>query len=151
MQNTMKPINSPDGLFHDGNPYTGELGTVVTSEWLNNVQSAAQSCQDELLTVIRDSGQSADPARKDQLLQSLKKLAGRMSWWCHRILPRQKKAIAMALRLVTWMMSTLSPSRFNSRTVRNMEQKIPGSWVIRRLNWREETVCTGTISAALRW
>lgn len=75
MQNTMKPINSPDGLFHDGNPYTGELGTVVTSVWLNNVQSAAQSCQDELLTVIRDSGQSADPARKDQLLQALKKLA----------------------------------------------------------------------------
>lgn len=75
MQNTMKPINSPDGLFHDGNPYTGELGTVVTSEWLNNVQSAAQSSQDELLTVIRDSGQSADPARKDQLLQALKKLA----------------------------------------------------------------------------
>ena len=75
MQNTMKPINSPDGLFHDGNPYTGELGTVVTSEWLNNVQSAAQSSQDELLTVIRDSGQSADPARKDQLLQAMKKLA----------------------------------------------------------------------------
>ncbi|WON82301.1 MULTISPECIES: phage tail protein [Chromobacterium] len=75
MQNTMKPINSPDGLFHDGNPYTGELGTVVTSEWLNNVQSAAQSSQDELLTVIRDSGQSADPARKDQLLQALRKLA----------------------------------------------------------------------------
>nr|WP_199068472.1 phage tail protein [Chromobacterium sp. ASV5] len=75
MQDTLKPIASPDNLFHDGNPYTGELGTVVTSEWLNNAQSAIQSTQQEVLSVLKDSGQTPDPKRQDQLLQAVKKIA----------------------------------------------------------------------------
>ncbi|MGC0152981.1 phage tail protein [Chromobacterium vaccinii] len=67
----LKPINSPDNLFHDGNPSTGELGTIVAADWLNGVQSAAQ----ELLTVIKNSGQIPDPARKDQLLQAVQNIA----------------------------------------------------------------------------
>ena len=75
MQETMKPINSADGLFHDGNPYSGELGTVVTSDWLNGAQSAIQSSQQELLSVIKSSGQKTDPARQDQLLQAVQNIA----------------------------------------------------------------------------
>ncbi|OWY38049.1 hypothetical protein CEK28_14065 [Xenophilus sp. AP218F] len=75
MQDTLKPIASPDNLFHDGNPYSGELGTVVTSEWLNNAQSAIQSAQQEVLSVLKDSGQTPDPKRQDQLLQAVKKIA----------------------------------------------------------------------------
>ena len=75
MQDQLKPINSPDGLFHDGNPYTGELGTVVTSEWLNGMQSAVQSAQQEVLTLLKTSGQSPDPSRKDQLQQAVQNIA----------------------------------------------------------------------------
>ncbi len=75
MQEPMKPINSADGLFHDGNPYSGELGTVVTSDWLNGAQSAIQATQQELLTVIKSNGQKTDPSRQDQLLQAMQNLA----------------------------------------------------------------------------
>ncbi|WP_053073664.1 tail fiber protein [Chromobacterium violaceum] len=75
MQDQLKPINSPDGQFHDGNPYSGELGTVVTSEWLNGMQSAVQSTQQEMLTLLKTSGQSPDPSRKDQLQQAVQNIA----------------------------------------------------------------------------
>ncbi|MDE1713882.1 phage tail protein (plasmid) [Chromobacterium amazonense] len=75
MQDQLKPITSPDGLFHDGNPATGELGTIVTSDWLNGVQSAVQTTQQELLSVIKSNGQNPDPARKDQLLQAVQNIA----------------------------------------------------------------------------
>ena len=75
MQEPLKPINTPDALFHDGNPTSGALGTVVGADWLNNVQSAVIANQEELLSVVKSSGQSADPARKDQLLQAVKQIA----------------------------------------------------------------------------
>ena len=75
MQNQLKPINSSDGQFQDGNPYTGALGTVVTSEWLNGVQSAVQSTQRELLKLLQDSKQDADSNRDDQLLQAVRNIA----------------------------------------------------------------------------
>ncbi|AVG15161.1 hypothetical protein CFN79_04400 [Chromobacterium vaccinii] len=75
MQDQLKPINSPDGQFHDGNPYTGELGTVVTSEWLNGMQSAVQSAQQEMMTLLKTSGQNPDPSRKDQLQQAVQNIA----------------------------------------------------------------------------
>ncbi|RBJ76635.1 hypothetical protein C3L29_031795, partial [Pseudomonas sp. MWU12-2534b] len=75
MQAPMKLINSADGLFHDGNPYSGELGTVVTSDWLTGAQSAIQATQQELLTVIKSNGQKTDPSRQDQLLQAMQNLA----------------------------------------------------------------------------
>lgn len=34
----MERINTADGLFHEGNPATGEKGTKVTAEWLNALQ-----------------------------------------------------------------------------------------------------------------
>ncbi|UTH76012.1 phage tail protein [Chromobacterium sp. IIBBL 290-4] len=75
MQDQLKSITSPDGLFHDGNPATGDFGTIVTSEWLNGVQSAVQSTQQEVLSVIKSNGQNPDPSRKDQLLQAVQNIA----------------------------------------------------------------------------
>ena len=34
----MERIDSPDGLFHEGNPAVGEKGTKVTAVWLNAIQ-----------------------------------------------------------------------------------------------------------------
>lgn len=75
MQEALKPINTPDTLFHDGNPTTGELGTIVSADWLNNLQQATRSTQEELIALIKDSGQALDANRKDQLLQAVKKMA----------------------------------------------------------------------------
>ncbi|WP_252321493.1 MULTISPECIES: hypothetical protein [Symbiopectobacterium] len=73
MQNQMPPIQSPDNTFHDGNPLTGELGTIVTALFMNNVQSAIRNAQAEILAVLADAGVSVDPAKSDQLLTALKK------------------------------------------------------------------------------
>ncbi|MCD5360703.1 tail fiber protein [Chromobacterium aquaticum] len=75
MQEALKPINTPDTLFHDGNPTTGELGTIVSADWLNKLQQATRSTQEELIALIKDSGQALDANRKDQLLQAVKKMA----------------------------------------------------------------------------
>ncbi|WP_440216327.1 tail fiber protein [Chromobacterium piscinae] len=76
MQDPIKPVPTPDQKFHDGNPSTGELGTIVSASWLNTVQSAIQTTQQEVLSVINsNNGQQADPARQDQLLQAIKQLA----------------------------------------------------------------------------
>ncbi|BBH15324.1 hypothetical protein ACSVCE_21380 [Chromobacterium haemolyticum] len=75
MQEALKPINTPDTLFHDGNPTTGELGTIVSADWLNNLQQATRSAQEELISLIKDSGQTLDANRRDQLLQAVKQLA----------------------------------------------------------------------------
>ncbi|WP_199155492.1 pyocin knob domain-containing protein [Chromobacterium sp. ASV23] len=75
MQDPIKPIPTPDQKFHDGNPASGELGTIVSADWLNNVQSALQATQQEVLSVLKDTGQASDPARQDQLLQAVKKIA----------------------------------------------------------------------------
>ncbi|UGA39900.1 hypothetical protein JOS77_11220 [Chromobacterium haemolyticum] len=76
MQEALKPINTPDALFHDGNPTTtGELGTIVSADWLNSLQQATRSAQEELISLIKDSGQLLDASRKDQLLQAVKQVA----------------------------------------------------------------------------
>ncbi|MGR2681045.1 hypothetical protein [Chromobacterium haemolyticum] len=75
MREVIKPVPTPDALFHDGNPSSGELGTIVGADWLNNVQSAVIANQEELLSVVKSSGQSANPARKDQLLQAVQQIA----------------------------------------------------------------------------
>ena len=75
MREVIQPVPTPYELFHDGNPSSGELGTIVGADWLNNVQSAVIANQEELLSVVKSSGQSANPARKDQLLQAVQQIA----------------------------------------------------------------------------
>ena len=74
MQDRIPSIDSPDGLFHDGNPATGEMGTIVPSAHLNNVQSGIQDLQTEAITLLAAAGMQPEPARKNQWLQALKVL-----------------------------------------------------------------------------
>lgn len=76
MQNLMPPINTPDNLFHDGNPLTGEQGTIVTAEHLNNEQSAIRNIQSEILSVMTDSGITPESDNQHQLLDALKLIIG---------------------------------------------------------------------------
>ncbi|MEQ9889012.1 phage tail protein [Pectobacterium zantedeschiae] len=72
MQNPMPPVDTPDKAFHDGNPLTGELGTIVTALFMNNVQSAIRNVQAEVISVLADAGITVDPNKTDQLLAALK-------------------------------------------------------------------------------
>ena len=74
MQSLMPPIDSSDNLFHNGNPLTGEKGTIVTADFLNNTQSAIRDAQTELIAVMTAAGLKPDSATAGQLLTSLKKL-----------------------------------------------------------------------------
>lgn len=60
----MQKIDTPDGLFHDGNPAIGELGTILRAAWLNAVQN-------ELLAVLAEVGIAPDATKYDQLLQAV--------------------------------------------------------------------------------
>lgn len=74
MRPLMPPVQTPDNLFHDGNPLSGELGTIVDAEHLNNVQGAVRDAQSELITVLNAAGINVDPSKQNQLLTALKAL-----------------------------------------------------------------------------
>ncbi|WP_175857030.1 hypothetical protein [Burkholderia anthina] len=63
----MQRINTPDGNFHAGNPATGELGTIVTKEFM-------QAVQDEIATAVEGAGFELDPNDNGQLLDAIKTL-----------------------------------------------------------------------------
>lgn len=65
----MDRIDSPDGLFHEGNPATGQKGTKVTDDFLNDVQ-------EEICNVIEAAGIVLAPATRDQLLTAIQRLSG---------------------------------------------------------------------------
>lgn len=74
MQNLMPPINTPDQLFHDGDPTQGIEGTLVTADYLNNQQGATRDLQQELLNVLGNAHIQPDPKKTDQLLTALRAL-----------------------------------------------------------------------------
>jgi hypothetical protein len=60
----MQRIDSNDGLFHDGDPFNGVSGTMVTADWLT-------SQQEELANVVEAAGIVLDPNDNGQLLAAL--------------------------------------------------------------------------------
>lgn len=76
MQSLMPLIPTPDNLFHDGNPLTGEQGTIVTAEHLNNEQSAIRDIQTEILAVLADAKLIPNPDTPHQLLDALNLIIG---------------------------------------------------------------------------
>ncbi|HIE3656088.1 TPA: phage tail protein [Yersinia enterocolitica] len=74
MKNIMPPINTPDNAFHDGNPATGEQGTIVPGLWLNNVQGATRNTQQELISVLNEAGIEIDESINNQLSLAILKL-----------------------------------------------------------------------------
>lgn len=56
MKPTMPPINSSDNLFHDGDLATQRDGTPVTAEHLNNVQASVIDVQNELKSILTQTG-----------------------------------------------------------------------------------------------
>ena len=61
MRPLMPPVQTPDNLFHDGDPSTGDLGTIMEAEHLNNVQAALRDVQAELISVLTAAGVEPNP------------------------------------------------------------------------------------------
>lgn len=71
MKNIMPPINTPDKSFHDGNPATGEQGTIVSAEWLNDAQGSIRNTQQELISVLTEAAIEIDENKTNQLLRAI--------------------------------------------------------------------------------
>ncbi|BEN61907.1 hypothetical protein SMKC069_45980 [Serratia marcescens] len=74
MQTLMPPINTEDGLFHEGNPSQGTQGTIVTALHLNNQQAATRDIQKELTAVLAEAGMLPDGTKPNQVLLAIQKL-----------------------------------------------------------------------------
>ena len=74
MQDLMPPINTQDSIFHDGDPTTGQLGTIVTALWLNNVQAATRDVQAEIKNVLAKAGMTPDPKKTNQLADAISQI-----------------------------------------------------------------------------
>lgn len=76
MQNLMPPIDTTDHAFHDGDPTTGQLGTIVTAAWLNNVQGATRDIQAEIIAVLTKAGIQPNPQKQNQLAEAISQIIG---------------------------------------------------------------------------
>ncbi|EDQ5930004.1 hypothetical protein XY32_003181 [Salmonella enterica subsp. enterica] len=71
MKPLMPPIDTPDQAFHDGNPSTGELGTICSAEWLNNVQGNIRNIQAECIAILQATGFTPDDTKDGQLWEAI--------------------------------------------------------------------------------
>ncbi|ECY3793463.1 hypothetical protein AU652_01895 [Salmonella enterica subsp. enterica serovar Minnesota] len=75
MKNIIDPVETEDGLFHDGDPVTGTEGTIVYAKIMNAIQDAVIDIQTECIAVLAAAGFKPDPAKK-QLLDAIKTIVG---------------------------------------------------------------------------
>ena len=71
MKSKLKNINSNTGKFIDGNPTSGELGTIVTAEWLNGVQERVQDIFEELKNVLALANLQPDGNKTTQVADAI--------------------------------------------------------------------------------
>ena len=74
MKSLMPKIDSNDGLFHNGNPATGEQGTRVTDTWLNDVQDRMRDVQAEAHYVLQKAGFQPVENKQTQLYEAIVKI-----------------------------------------------------------------------------
>lgn len=76
MKTLMPKVDTRDGLFHNGNPVTGEQGTQVKDVWLNNVQENLRDIQAEAHYVLKKAGFNPVENKQTQLYDSIVKIIG---------------------------------------------------------------------------
>ncbi|HCC3328814.1 TPA: tail fiber protein, partial [Salmonella enterica] len=74
MKDIIKPVDTDDGLFHDGDPTTETEGTIVYARIMNDIQGATIDLQTEVQNVLADAGIKPDPAKENQLLTAIQKI-----------------------------------------------------------------------------
>ncbi|MFT4464027.1 MAG: phage baseplate protein [Sodalis sp. (in: enterobacteria)] len=75
MKEILSPVETADGLFHDGDPSTGAEGTVVHAKWLNAMQGAMIDTQMEHKNILAEVGMKPDGSQSTQLLTAIKAIA----------------------------------------------------------------------------
>lgn len=71
MKDLMPTITSVDNCFHDGNPATGEQGTRVTAQFLNDVQDHIRDVEAELKYVLSKAGLNPNDAKTTQVYDAI--------------------------------------------------------------------------------
>lgn len=71
MKDLLPKIDSRDGEFHNGNPATGEQGTRITAEWLNDVQAHLRDTSAELKHLLFQVGMSPIPRKTTQIYEAI--------------------------------------------------------------------------------
>lgn len=74
MKDIIKPVDTDDGLFHDGDPSTGIEGTIVDARIMNAIQSGLMSIQRELLGILQVGTIKPDESKNDQIVNALNQL-----------------------------------------------------------------------------
>lgn len=74
MKTLMPKVDTRDGLFHNGNPITGEQGTRVTDTWLNNLQDRVRDVQAEAHYVLQKAGLQLVENKQTQLYEAIVKI-----------------------------------------------------------------------------
>lgn len=74
MKTLMPKVDTRDGLFHNGNPATGEQGTRVTDTWLNNLQDRVRDVQAEAQYVLQKAGLQLVENKQTQLYEAIVKI-----------------------------------------------------------------------------
>ena len=74
MKTLMPKVDTRDGLFHNGNPVTGEQGTRVTDTWLNNLQDRVRDVQAEAHYVLQKAGLQLVENKQTQLYEAIVKI-----------------------------------------------------------------------------
>lgn len=118
MQDIMPPVDTVDNLFHDGNPVTGEQGTIVSAEFLNNLQGATRDTQTELKSILTAAGIAVDPDKQNQVLTALSKL------YLSRVNPGADIAADGAAAIATFL-ANLGLGEAAKRNVGTGENQIP--------------------------
>lgn len=75
MKDIIEPVDTDDGLFHDGDPSTGAEGTIVYAKIMNALQGGIIDIQTENKNILAEAQMTPDPSKNNQLLTAIKAIA----------------------------------------------------------------------------
>ncbi|EOS93071.1 phage tail protein [Erwinia tracheiphila] len=75
MKDIIEPVDTDDGLFHDGDPSTGAEGTIVYAKIMNALQGGIIDIQTENKNILAEAQMVPDPSKNNQLLTAIKAIA----------------------------------------------------------------------------
>lgn len=75
MKDIIEPVDTEDGLFHDGDPSTGAEGTIVYATIMNALQGGVIDIQTENKNILAEARMTPDPSKNDQLVTAIKAIA----------------------------------------------------------------------------
>lgn len=75
MKDIIEPVDTDDGLFHDGDPSTGAEGTIVYAQIMNAFQGGIIDIQTENKNILAEAQMTPDPSKNNQLVTAIKAIA----------------------------------------------------------------------------